>query len=66
MSRYCRVSFKPKEAKDKGYSKKIHRDFEDEQIHKLPNEFRGAFIDYNHRSAWEGIGFIDENDYGLE
>jgi len=42
--------------------KRQRRRFHEEQLHKLPNEFRNTFTNYNHR-AISGFGYIDENEY---
>jgi hypothetical protein len=56
------ISFKPSEGKERLYYKRLRHDFHEEQINKLPNEFRKAFSNYNHRNTDE-LGLIDHNSY---
>ena len=60
------ASFKPTEGLSQGrcFSRKIRRDSYQAQIDKLPNEFRDAFVGYNHKCSGWGDQ-IDENQYYL-
>ena len=59
------LNFKPNEgmSKERCYRRKLKREFYEAQMHKLPNEFRHAFTNFN-RHAYGGVCQIDENDYG--
>jgi hypothetical protein len=57
-----KARFKTREGKDRSLNRLKKRQFIEEQIHKLPNEFRSALTDYNHRSVGGELQ-IDENEY---
>jgi hypothetical protein len=68
MTNYKKINFLKKCKKDKSiHSRTIYnflvKDYNGELIHKVPNEFRNSFKDYNHLSI-DGNLQIDENDYG--
>lgn len=60
-----RASFKPREGKERSFNRFVKKEFYEDQIHKLPNEFRHAFTNYNHLMP-DGIAMIDENDYEIK
>lgn len=53
------------EGKERSLTRKRKREFHQSQIDKLPNEFKNAFANYNHRNS-SGIGYFDENKYLIE
>lgn len=57
-----RLSWTPKEGKERSLSRLRKREFYEEQINKLPNELRHAFTNYNHRSVGSEL-HIDGNEY---
>jgi hypothetical protein len=59
------LPFKPREGKDRVYSRKLKRDDLASLRDKLPNEFRHVLDNYNHSNI-DGIGYIDTNHYDHE
>lgn len=57
-----RAPFKPKEGKERSYNRRLKREFYEGQLNKLPNEFKSALSNYNHKNLYG----IDENDYHLK